>query len=241
MFSVVFDRRIIRVIKCKGASILVHQFMFQLPRIPLLGVAPQSPKMLKKAIRRIFVVLMLLTAIYYSNESIQSWNDNPVVTSGEQLEYLYEFFKRRVTLILSVKLKHIESIPSPAVSICHDIDAWKWASISSAMAKFDTNNHIGQQEYAMTFNIKQLGTSYKKSHDYRATKNMNDVEYFMKWLPDKFRDFAKFMYFIAYRRKEDGSSKAKIQATLNVFWLKYLRLRKLDFQIDWTRWRLFSR
>ena len=73
-------------------------------------------------IRNVLAFVLLLIAIYFSNESIHSWNESPIVTS--------------------VKLRSIKKVPFPAVTICHDIDAWKWSSISAAMAKLDSTGLI---------------------------------------------------------------------------------------------------
>ena len=41
-------------------------------------------KMWRKVIRRLFIFSQLALALYYSNDSIQSWNASPIVTSGNQ-------------------------------------------------------------------------------------------------------------------------------------------------------------
>ena len=37
-------------------------------------------------------------------------------------------------------------VPFPAVTICHDIDFWKWTGILSAMATNDKDNAIGNTD-----------------------------------------------------------------------------------------------
>ena len=76
----------------------------------------------RKQVRRMFIVFTLCFAVYYSHDAITSWNNAPIVTS--------------------VHLREISEVSFPSVSICHDINSWKWPGIVNAMAKLDNNNTI---------------------------------------------------------------------------------------------------
>ena len=150
-------------------------------------------------IRNVLASVLLLIAIYFSNESIHSWNESPIVTS--------------------VKLRSIKKVPFPAVTICHDIDAWKWSSISAAMAKLDSTGLISEgvnsfhQDHYGT-NVGSLQNSiivvevqaFRKSKEYKEGQDKTSLKYVEDVIPQELQDVAKLMHFITFGEQNVSSS-----------------------------------
>ena len=65
---------------------------------------------------RIFVILMLVFAIYFTNQSIRTWQKAPIV--------------------VSVDTKSINELAFPSISICHPW-SWTWPNIVNMLDYFD--------------------------------------------------------------------------------------------------------
>ena len=70
---------------------------------------------------RLFIVLQLALAIYYSNRAIKLWNESPIV--------------------VSVDTEQISNVKFPAVTVCHPI-TWTWASITTLLDHLDASGNI---------------------------------------------------------------------------------------------------
>ena len=130
--------------------------------------------MWKKWIRRVFIFCQLTLAIYFSATAIRSWNEYPIVTSGKLT--CHWFFQTLIFLTV-VGLRSIMEVPFPAVSICYQIDSWKWPGIIKAMIKADETNIIEQLYLNDTFLFRsmkdqlQMGIlGFKKSQKYERLK-----------------------------------------------------------------------
>ena len=70
---------------------------------------------------RLFIVLQLALAIYFSHRAIKLWHESPVV--------------------VSVDAETISKIQFPAVTVCHPI-TWTWPSIGELLNHLDTDQKI---------------------------------------------------------------------------------------------------
>ena len=85
-------------------------------------------------------------------------------------------------------------VPFPAVTICHDIDFWKWTGILSAMAANDEVNTIGKTDlmiYGYGYgnlegDFSNKMTYFWKSKEYKSIKDLNDFEFIKKMFPNEF-------------------------------------------------------
>ena len=136
----------------------------------------------RKVFRRIFILSQLALAIYYSNNAITSWNDSPVVTS--------------------VKLTGIENIQFPAVTICYDINEWKWPGIVQAMSVFDKDDlYSTNQNFRSKFynKLRASDIMFKKSQEYKkAATNATAKDFIQKILPKDLQPLGLLLHYISY-------------------------------------------
>ena len=158
--------------------------------------------MWKKWIRRVFIFCQLTLAIYFSATAIRSWNEYPIVTSG--MLTCHWFFQTLIFLTV-VGLRSIMEVPFPAVSICYQIDSWKWPGIIKAMIKADETNIIEQLYLNDTFLFRsmkdqlQMGIlGFKKSQKYERLKGKTTLRLGETILAEDIIDLGKLMHFICF-------------------------------------------
>ena len=138
--------------------------------------------MWRKAIRRLFILSQLVLATYYSNNAINSWNDSPIVTS--------------------VKMTSIQNVQFPAVSVCYDINEWKWPGIVHAMSKQDTANFVEtyySQDNAFINRVQASDLKFRKSQLYKkAITNTTTIGFIKEILPEDLQPVGLFLHLISY-------------------------------------------
>ena len=138
--------------------------------------------MWRKAIRRLFILSQLALAMYYSNNAITSWNDSPIVTS--------------------VKMTSIRNVQFPAVTVCYDINEWKWPGIVHAMSKQDTANFAEtyySQDNAFINRVQASDLKFRKSQLYKkAITNTTTIGFIKEILPEDLQPVGLFLHLIYY-------------------------------------------
>ena len=139
--------------------------------------------MLRKVARRLFILSQLALAMYYSNNAITSWNDSPIVTS--------------------VKMTSIQNIQFPSVTVCYDINQWKWPGIVHAMSKLDTvnfaENYYSYQDNTFVSRVKASELIFRKSQLYKkANTNTTTIGFIKEILPKDLQSIGLFLHLISY-------------------------------------------
>ena len=93
---------------------------------------------LGKLFYRIFILSQLCFAIFFTNQSIQSWRASPVVISGMFGTLSVTSFKKSCFV---VDTKSVKEISFPAVSVCHPV-SWTWPSITNLFSDLDVRGSI---------------------------------------------------------------------------------------------------
>ena len=125
-------------------------------------------------------------------------------------------------------------VPFPAVTICHDIDFWKWTGILSSMATFDKTNIIGNTDLSLyDFKLEQHFSStmsyFWKSKEYNNIEDLNDFEFIQKLFPNEFWNFAQLMHFILYKEKQKGTNNFKLRNYAKTIWKRFLHIKRKRF------------
>ena len=139
--------------------------------------------MLRKVARRLFILSQLALAMYYSNNANTSWNDSPIVTS--------------------VKMTSIQNIQFPSVTVCYDINQWKWPGIVQAMSKLDTENfaenYYSYQDNTFVSRVKASDIIFRKSQLYKkANTNTTTIGFIKEILPKDLQSIGLFLHLISY-------------------------------------------
>lgn len=128
----------------------------------------------------------LILALHYSYQSFISWNDTPIVTS--------------------VSLRSITEVPFPAVSICHDINTWKWPGIVNAM---DSQGYEAKSYYLneydwmhhLTNRLKAIDLVLKKTNRYKEANNGTSLTLAKALLPIELHEVAELLHYITFAVK----------------------------------------
>ena len=138
--------------------------------------------MWRKVFRRLFILSQLALAMYYSNNSITSWNDSPIVTS--------------------VKMTSIQNIQFPAVTFCYDINEWKWPGIVHAMSKLDTANfaeNYYSQDNTFVNRVQASELMFRESQLYKkAIAKPTTIGFIKELLPKDLQAVGLFLHLISY-------------------------------------------
>ena len=108
-----------------------------------------------------------------------------------------------------MSLREISEVPFPSVSICHDINSWKWPGIVNAIARLDKNNTIRKfilNDGLLHYIYESLGIQMKRFGilAIKATKKVEKVNHatskvFMESLfPKDLQNVGRLIHFIAY-------------------------------------------
>ena len=96
-------------------------------------------------------------------------------------------------------------VPFPAVSICYQIDSWKWPGIIKAMIEADEANIIEQLYLNDTFLFRamkdqlQMGIlGFKKSQKYESLGEVTTLRLGETILDEEMTEIAKLMHFICF-------------------------------------------
>ena len=96
-------------------------------------------------------------------------------------------------------------VPFPAVSICYQIDSWKWPGIIKAMIEADERNIIEQLYLNDTFlfndmkNKLQMGIlGFKKSQKYESLRKITTLKLGETILAEEMIEIGKLMHFICF-------------------------------------------
>ena len=138
---------------------------------------------MRKIIRRIFILSQLFLALHYSYQSFISWNDHPIVTS--------------------VSLRSIKEVPFPAVSICHDVNSWKWPGIVNAMdvQDYEVKNYYFNDFHWMhqlSNGLKPIDLVFKKTQRFKAANNGTSITLAKALLPDALHEIAELLHFVTF-------------------------------------------
>ena len=139
--------------------------------------------LMRKIIRRIFILSQLFLALHYSYQSFISWNDHPIVTS--------------------VSLRSIKEVPFPAVSICHDVNSWKWPGIVNAMDLQDYEvksyylNHYDWMHH-LTNRLKAVDIVFKKTNRYKVANNGTSLTLAKALLPKELYSVAELLHYVTF-------------------------------------------
>ena len=155
----------------------------------------------------------LILALHYSYQSFISWNDTPIVTS--------------------VSLRSITEVPFPAVSICHDINTWKWPGIVNAMdlQGYDVKSYyLNEYDWMLhlTNRLKTVDLVLKKTDRYKAANNGTSLTLAKALLPTELHEVAELLHFITY---VIGSS-YKLYGFFNTLVDDYLKLQLQDLSLE---------
>ena len=109
-----------------------------------------------------------------------------------------------------MKLQEVTQIPFPAVTICYDINDWKWPGIVNAMVEFDKTNKIGNlyedNTYVLTQKITTAELAFKKSDEYSTLLKMNDMEIIETMAAKEYQELAKFVHYVIFNEQNATSS-----------------------------------
>ena len=135
------------------------------------------------------------------------------------------YFPPFFTLI--VKLQEVTKIPFPAVTICYDINDWKWPGIVNAMVEFDKTNRIGKlynMDNALIHQMEKAELAYKKSEEFTALLEMNHMDIIKAFIGKEYQQIAKFVHYVMFNEQNSTSSYYLKQYLANV-WKQQLSLK----------------
>ena len=129
-----------------------------------------------------------------------------------------------------MKLQDVTQIPFPAVTLCYDINDWKWPGIVNAMVEFDQTNRIGRlykdNHQALTNKMTSVEHKYKKSDDYTTLLEMNHMEIIETLVTNEYQELAKLVHYVIFNEQNSTISYI-VKTYLDYIWKQQLRL-KLD-------------
>ena len=105
-------------------------------------------------LRFIFTLGQIGLTIYFICDSINNWNDTPIVTT-----------------VSFEKLTSQE--PFPAISLCFDHAAWKWPSIISLATKWYQTSQTSQTNVSlsyMNYYVEQIAQMKVQTKSFKTTK-----------------------------------------------------------------------
>ena len=111
-----------------------------------------------------------------------------------------------------MKLQDVTQIPFPAVTLCYDINDWKWPGIVNAMVEFDKINKIGSlykdniYAYVLTQKIATAELAYKHSEEYSKLLEMNHMEIIETMVAKEYQELAKFVHYAIFNEQNATSS-----------------------------------
>ena len=148
-------------------------------------------------LRSIFTLGQIGLTIYFICDSINNWNDTPIVTT-----------------VSFEKLTSQE--PFPAISLCFDHAAWKWPSIISLATKWNQTSQTNVSLSYMNYYVEQIAQMKVQTKSFKTTKYLKiegtQFEFDVcKFATDLFSDIddqevKDFLLKIAYQIDLDPSS-----------------------------------
>ena len=109
-----------------------------------------------------------------------------------------------------MKLQEVTQIPFPAVTICYDINDWKWSGIVNAMVDFDESNRIGKlyskNMYVINQKMSIAELAYKKSDEFNELLEMNHMDIIKTFIGKEYQDLAKFVQYVIFNEQNSTSS-----------------------------------
>ena len=102
-------------------------------------------------LRSIFALGQIGITIYFICDSINNWNDTPIVTT-----------------VSFEKLTSQE--PFPAISLCFDHSTWKWPSIINLATKWNQTKQTNVSLSEIKFYVDQIVQMKDQANSFRTTK-----------------------------------------------------------------------
>ena len=128
-------------------------------------------------------------------------------------------------------MQKVTQIPFPAVTLCYDINDWKWPGIVNAMVEFDKTNRIGKlynkkDIYKPINKMQFVELAYKKSDEYHKLLEMNHMDIIETFIAKEYQELAKFVHYVIFNEQNSTSS----------YYLKLylvdIRKRQLSLKMD---------
>ena len=137
-----------------------------------------------------------------------------------------------------VQLKEIKEIPFPAVTICYDINDWKWPGIVSSLAEFGNNDAIANavldRHIYLSPRIPQMRLAFMRSKEFKSFDQNFDILFIDTIIPEELQRIAKLVHFIAFSEQSKASTSYYTYQILELKIFRYVWKRQLFHTLNQT-------